>query len=238
MLSLYNVIKVLYFALIFLITTSCKINTVTDSVVKNAPPSVIKYLALGDSYTIGQSVRSSESWPAQLADSLRQKGYIIDRLKIIAKTGWTTSDLQRGIRENNPDSSYNLVSLLIGVNNQHRGYNSVIYRQEFRELLQQSIAFTGGNESHVIVLSIPDYSVTPFGSELEPATIRRQIDLFNAINLDETMKTDAHYFDITSLSREVANDISLLAPDGLHPSAKMYQVWVNLILPVIISTWD
>jgi lysophospholipase L1-like esterase len=188
------------------------------------PPA--RFLALGDSYTIGESVAEADRWPNQLARALK-----VPQPEIIAKTGWTTDELDAAIDKANPHGPYSLVTLLIGVNNQYRGRDEEQYRREFAALLQRAIAFAGGNAQHVIVVSIPDWGVTPFAANRDRAKIGREIDQFNAINREETLRAKAHYADITPESRGAATDPSLVAGDGLHPSAKMYAQWVALIEP-------
>jgi lysophospholipase L1-like esterase len=197
----------------------------------------MRYLALGDSYTIGESVDPSERWPAQLTARLRERGLTLDDPIIIATTGWTTDDLSRAIVQTQPLGPFDLVTLLIGVNNQYRGRSEDEYRQQFHALLQRASAYAGNDPARVIVLSIPDWSVTPFaaalGAEESSLTrIARQIDQLNAINRVETERSGAQYIDITPISREAARDRSLLAGDGLHPSGKMYAAWVQLIEPI------
>ena len=197
----------------------------------------MRYLALGDSYTIGESVAASERWPVQLTARLRARGLPIDDPLLIATTGWTTGELSRAIEQANPIGPFDLVTLLIGVNNQYRGRSENEYRQQFHALLQRAIAYAGDDPARVVVLSIPDWSVTPFatGMGAEKSSLARiagQIDQFNAINRTETERSGAHYIDITPLSRAAATDRSLLAPDGLHPSGKMYAQWVKLIEPM------
>jgi lysophospholipase L1-like esterase len=195
----------------------------------------LRYLALGDSYTIGESVADHEHFPAQLAQQLRESGILIDDPEIIAQTGWSTGQLIAGIAAANPPENFDLVTLLIGVNNQYRGLDTAEYRLEFRQLFQQSVRFANGSGRHVIVLSIPDYSVTPFAANGDTAKIAREIAIFNAINLSETRNSHAVYSDITGISRSALNDRQLLADDGLHPSGKMYAKWVELILPEVKS---
>jgi len=184
-----------------------------------------RILALGDSYTIGESVAEADRWPNQLARELKA-----EKPQIIAKTGWTTDELSDTLNKFLPREHYQLVTLLIGVNNQYRGRDSEQYRREFAGLLQRAIGFAGDNPKHVIVVSIPDWGVTPFAEGRDRAKIGREIDLFNAINRTETTRLGAHYVDITPVSRR--NDPTLVAPDGLHPSAKQYADWVKLIVPV------
>jgi len=197
----------------------------------------MRYLALGDSYTIGESVAAPERWPVQLTARLRARGLPIDDPLLIATTGWTTGELSRAIEQANPIGPFDLVTLLIGVNNQYRGRSENEYRQQFHVLLQRAIAYAGDDPARVVVLSIPDWSVTPFAISLgaEQSSLDRiagQIDQFNAINRAETERSGAHYLDITPISRQAAQDRSLLATDGLHPSGKMYAHWVKLIEPM------
>jgi lysophospholipase L1-like esterase len=189
------------------------------------------YLALGDSYTIGESVDTDERFPVQLVSKLNENGIAISAPKIVAQTGWTTDELAAAIERKNLNESYNLVTLLIGVNNQFRGRDTSEYRTQFADLLQTAIDFAG-NEKSIIVVSIPDYGVTPFGQTRNPEKIAKEIDLFNRINLEETQKTDAQYVNITGISREAKNNSALIASDGLHPSGEMYRLWVKEIFPV------
>lgn len=187
------------------------------------------YLALGDSYTIGESVPESERFPNQLAAVLRkQKVEVADPL-IVAKTGWTTAELQRGIATTDiPARTYALVTLLIGVNNEFRGRSETEYATEFTQLLQQAIQFADGKKERVFVLSIPDYGYTPYG-ENRKETISERIDRFNAINKRITDSLEVTYVDITPVSRKGLSDPSLVAHDGLHPSGKQYGEWVKLL---------
>lgn len=194
----------------------------------------IRYLALGDSYTIGESVAESERFPNQLASLFAAEG-VPTEVKIIARTGWTTNELLDGIQKTSLQPPYDLVSLLIGVNNQYRGYDSNEYREEFRFLLGKSIEYAGGDVNRVFVFSIPDWGVTPFASRQDASKIGAEIDLFNSINREETEKVGAHYVDITPISRKAADDASLIAPDGLHPSGSMYAQWAKLALPDVLN---
>lgn len=187
----------------------------------------LTYLALGDSYTIGESVAQKESFPYQLVSELKAQKITVANPKIIAKTGWTTDELEAAIKAENIVQGYDIVTLLIGVNNQYRGYPTTTYRKEFKSLLQTAINFAGKNKKHVFVVSIPDWGVTPFGkgSGRDPKAIATEIDTFNAINKEETLAAGVSYTDITVDSRNAATDISLIANDGLHPSGKMYNEW-------------
>jgi lysophospholipase L1-like esterase len=191
----------------------------------------MRFLALGDSYTIGESAAPEERWPVQLAALLGGRGFNIEPPLIIAVTGWTTDELSDGIDRANPQGVYDLVSLLIGVNNQYRGRNLDEYREQFAALLKRAIGFAGGRPDRVLVLSIPDWGVTPFAAGRDRGAIAAAIDTFNAISREEAALTGAHYVDITPASRRAADDPSLIANDGLHPSGKMYTEWAQLALP-------
>jgi lysophospholipase L1-like esterase len=193
-----------------------------------------RYLALGDSYTIGESVPEKERWPNQLEDLLGQEGHATD-VTIIARTGWTTDELWQGIQAREISPPYDMVSLLIGVNNQYRGRDIEEYREQFVFLLNKSTEYAGGDANRVIVLSIPDWGVTPFAGDRDAKKIAQEIDRFNSINREETEKTGAHYIDITPISRQAVNDPALVAGDGLHPSGKMYAEWAKLALPNVLE---
>ena len=185
-----------------------------------------RYLALGDSYTIGESVPESGRWPVQLAKRLH-----IGAPQIIARTGWTTDELDAAITGANPRPPFDLVTLLIGVNNQYRGRSAGEFREQFSALLQRAIRFAGGDAGRVVVVSIPDWGVMPFAEGRDRAKIGGEIDAFNAISREETRRAGARYADVTPISRMAASDSSLVAGDGLHPSAKMYERWVEAIEP-------
>jgi lysophospholipase L1-like esterase len=191
---------------------------------------LIRILCLGDSYTIGESVPVAERWPVQLAEVLRERGMDVADPVIIAKTGWTTDELSEAIDEADPQGPFDLVTLLIGVNNQYRGRSAEEYRREFRGLLARAIGFTGGRADRVLVLSIPDWGVTPYAADRDRQQISREIDAFNAINREETGKAGARYVDITPISREAVSQPALIAEDGLHPSGGMYRRWVEAVL--------
>ena len=195
----------------------------------------IRYLALGDSYTIGESVDAAERFPNQLADFLKAGG-LQTEVTIIAKTGWTTNELWDGIQAHEINPPYDLVSLLIGVNNQYRGYDINEYREQFVFLLNKSIEYAGGDPQRVIILSIPDWGVTPFARGQGGERIARDIDAFNAVNREESEKAGVQYVNITPISREAEHDTTLIAPDGLHPSGKMYMEWAKLAYLAALKT--
>jgi len=183
------------------------------------------FLALGDSYTIGQNVPSKDNFPNQTVQLLKSSGYDFKPAEIVATTGWTTDELQNNINNRSFTPSYDIVTLLIGVNNQYRGRPVDTYKPEFENLLKQAIQFAGGKANHVFVLSIPDWGVTPFASGRDRDQIAREIDEYNAANKNISEIYKVNYNDITPWTREAANDLSLVASDGLHPSAKEYKRW-------------
>jgi lysophospholipase L1-like esterase len=192
------------------------------------------YLALGDSYTIGEGVAAPERWPNQLADMLRKNGVEVAEPDIVAKTGWTTDELSAAMDAHTFSPPYRLVTLLIGVNNQYRGRDIDNYRAEFRTLLERAIDLAGGNPKKVVVVSIPDWGVTRFGRESgrDTAEIARQLDAYNAANAQIAKMLHCGYVDITAISRQAGNQAAMLVSDGLHPSGKMYTRWAEQIFPV------
>jgi len=190
-------------------------------------------LALGDSYTIGQSVATEERWPNQLAQQLRTSKHKLQEPVILARTGWTTTNLIQALESPSLNPPYDVVTLLIGVNDQYQGKSLDSYRQGFSYLLHQAIKLANRDSSRVIVLSIPDYSVTPFAKYNNPERIRKELDQFNTLNQQLALAAGVSYVDITPISRLAATDPSWLAPDELHPSGKMYAEWVKLILPIV-----
>jgi lysophospholipase L1-like esterase len=195
---------------------------------KKPEPKPLYFLALGDSYTVGEAVAEEERWPVQLAQLLRQKGYNVQPPEIIATTGWRTDQLKEAIEKGTKRTVYDMVSLLIGVNNQYQGKSVESYRPEFEELLLKAIELAGKNKDRVFVVSIPDYGYTPFGREKQPL-ISAAIDAYNAANREIAEKHGVRYFYITDLTRKGLDDPSLVAPDGLHPSGKMYALWAEHI---------
>ena len=192
------------------------------------------YLALGDSYTIGESVPVQQNFPNQAVKLLREKGYSFEDPILIAKTGWTTDELAVGIKKADTQPRYDIVSLLIGVNNQYREEKPEDYAWQFEDLLEQAIRFGGSDPSHVFVLSIPDWGVTPFAQDRDRGLIAKEINFFNRINREISEKYKVNYLDITEGSRDAANDPELVASDGLHPSVKEYGRWAEKLVAAII----
>ena len=192
------------------------------------------WLALGDSYTIGESVSIHDRYTMQTIEFLKDSGIHFSDPEIIAKTGWTTGDLLGAIQNKKTlTPPYDIASILIGVNNQYQQLNIQEYKEEFVSLLMQAIQLTGNRPGHVLVISIPDYSITPFARDSDKKSISNQIDAFNKINQQEAMHAGVHYINVTGLSRMAANDPSLIASDGLHFSGKEYALWAKLLVPVI-----
>jgi lysophospholipase L1-like esterase len=191
---------------------------------------MIRYLALGDSYTIGEQVLLTESFPYQLVQLARQQGLALAAPEIIARTGWTTDELQAAMEAYQFQPPYDFVSLLIGVNNQYRGRTTEEYAHQFRQLLIQAIALAGGVPQQVVVLSIPDWGITPFAVDRNREEITAAINCFNEINQQLAGEQAVGYIDITPGTREAATDSSLLAADALHPSAKEYRRWAVRLL--------
>lgn len=191
----------------------------------------LTYLALGDSYTIGEGVAAEGRWPVQLAARLRAQGVPLAEPQILATTGWTTDELSTAMGSASFMPPYDLASLLIGVNNQYRGRSVDEYRDEFRCLLARAVALAGGRAARVLVLSIPDWGVTAFGqaSGRDTAHIAAELDAYNAAACEETRQAGAHWVDITPISRAHP---ALLAADGLHPAAAQYTLWTETALPV------
>lgn len=194
----------------------------------------MNYLALGDSYTIGEGVDEAGRWPVQLARALRGDGIGLREPRIIATTGWTTDELDAAMDVAEPLGEFDFVSLAIGVNNQYRGGSVVEYRSQFAALLQRAIGLTGGRADRVLVLSIPDWGITPFAfaQGRDRAQIAHQIDAFNASAAAVSAEHGVAFVDITPTSREHGDDTAMLVEDGLHPSAAMYALWVKQALPV------
>lgn len=202
------------------------------------PPSRPRFLALGDSYTIGEGVRPEESWPWQLAARLRESGVPSADPEIVARTGWTAEELYEEIRMRadifSAHAPWDLVTILIGVNDQYRGHLPETYRGWLQSVLEEAVGFGSGVES-VLVLSIPDWSVTPFADQRDREAIRVAIEEFNLVTREEAEAAGATWLDITGLTGEAADDLSLVGEDGLHPTGPMYRRWAELILPAALE---
>ena len=204
--------------------------------VAHTPPAAeVRILALGDSYTIGEGVPVDGRWPMQLARVLRAQGLNVSAPAIVARSGWTTDELSTGIDDARPTGMFDVVTLLIGVNNQYRGRAAEEYRTQFRALLARAIGFAGGRAGHVIVISIPDWGATPFARGRDRAAIARDIDAFNAVNRDESARAGAKYVDVTAISRRAAAEPDLIGDDKLHPSSNMYAAWVQAMMPTVLD---
>jgi lysophospholipase L1-like esterase len=211
-------------------------NIFANNPVMNIPAStdsLKRYLALGDSYTIGESVAVSERFPAQAVRILQQQGIKVNDPEYIAVTGWTTANLMSAINTQNPKGPYDVVTLLIGVNDQYQGVDTTTYRTRFTLLLNKAIELAGAKKTNVFVLSIPDYSVTPFVAAANKERVKREVDIFNTINKQITLQNNIAYIDITPSTREGATNPSLIANDGLHPSALEYKKWAEMLAPLM-----
>lgn len=221
-----------YLALILVLLMSCHTSNKKEKMTEKR---TYTYLALGDSYTIGESVLEAERWPNQLAASLNENSISVESPRIIAKTGWTTDELQHAINDSIIDPHYDIVSLLIGVNNQYRGRSVENFREEFIVLLNKSIAYAANNPANVFVVSIPDWGMTPFAQNRDAAVIADEIDSYNQVLEEECLKKNTCFINITDISRNIKTEDGLIAEDGLHPSGKMYQQWVERMLPILIQ---
>ena len=196
------------------------------------------YLALGDSYTIGEAVSENERWPVQLFKALEGKNRILDSPKIIAQTGWTTADLKMGIDNAILDFPYDWVSLLIGVNNQYQGKSISNFKEEFEQLLSQALLFAGNKKDRIFVVSIPDWGEMPFAKNRDREKIATEIDNFNQVIYEICAQKEIAFIDITPLSRTVEAHPEFVASDGLHPSGVQYSQWVKEIIPFFLKTSD
>lgn len=190
----------------------------------------IRMLALGDSYTIGESVMAAESWPMLFAQTMNANRRNFEQPVVLAKTGWTTGELIEAIQQKNLQGKFDLVSLCIGVNNQYRGLDQSIFRKEFEQLLLTAIGFAGGKKQQVFVLSIPDWGVSKFGLQKGEPTVSQEIDAYNNMAKLICSEQQVDFINITELSRRAQTESSLLAEDGLHYSAIMHQQWVDEII--------
>jgi lysophospholipase L1-like esterase len=191
------------------------------------------FLALGDSYTIGEGVEGADRWPVQLAGLARERNLNLQDPAIIARTGWTTAELASAIASARIAKTYDLVSLQIGVNNQYRGQSLASYRTEFQQLLRTAVALANNRPGRVIVLSIPDWGQSPFANGEDRARIGGEIDQFNAVAQQEAQAAGVSFVDITPLTRTAAGDATQFARDGLHYSGLQMRRWALQVLPVV-----
>lgn len=194
------------------------------------------WLALGDSYTIGEQVSLHESFPYQALQLLRKGGQEMYAPEIVAKTGWTTDELDAHINQTSFCTSYDMVTLLIGVNNQYRGRTAENFQPEFKALLQKAIAFAGGKNKNVYVLSIPDWGITPFAKERDVQQIAVEIDQYNEVCRLTAQELSCHYIDITASQRIDGNNPEFLATDELHPNGNEYAKWSKALAGKILSS--
>ena len=229
--------RIIFLQILFLVFISCSYNNANESlmgeenVYQNQYDSTgLNYLALGDSYTIGQSVEVADRFPVILANDLKSKGLEFNAPLIIAKTGWTTDELEAGIFDADIQGTFDLVTLLIGVNNQYRGRSVEEFALQFEKLLTQAISFAGDDINKVIVVSIPDWGVSPFAEGRNREKIAMEIDLFNSTKKEICEAKNVKFVDITPISRLALNNSIFIAEDGLHFSGAMHQKWVDKII--------
>lgn len=241
-------LKIIVTFFTYVITTSCSSESpMTESGTTPTPTNpvlqiptrseTINYLALGDSYTIGESVCETCRFPEQLKTALKnlnlQNNFSLD---IIARTGWTTTNLISAIESNKPTEKYDLVTLLIGVNNQYQNISFSVYEKEFPQLVNKAISLAKGNKNKLIVVSIPDYAYTPFGQNYgNPGTISSEIDRYNAFAKSYCEANAISYINITDITRQGLNNTRLVANDGLHPSKEAYSLFVQRLLPKAVA---
>lgn len=219
-------IKITSLALLLVLITGCKNNS--DEMDREEPHE-INYLALGDSYTVGESVAENERWPVQLVAELKNRGYPVEDPRIIATTGWTTRDLLNVMENELEDGKYELISISIGVNNQYQGRSLEEYEEELREIFRRALELSRQGSEGVFALSIPDYGVTPFGKS-KAEEISRELEKFNAVFEEVSQEYGVDFYNITPISKRAADEPKLTAEDDLHPSGEMYELWVEEII--------
>ena len=197
-----------------------------------------RYIALGDSYTIGESLPPESRWPVQLAAALREAGIQVAEPEIIARTGWITSELLAAMDKEKPLGPYELVTLLIGVNNQYRGLPVEDYRQDLKILLNRAVELAGGNPRQVLVVTIPDWGIMPYAQGRDCQKIGREIDWFNAVLKEQAQLAEVTVVDVTPISRLADVRPEFIAMDGLHPSAVQYGEWVKIIFPEVLKVFE
>ena len=193
------------------------------------------YLALGDGYTVGESISKKNTWPKQLVDSLKKRNIFLSEPRIIAKTGWTTDELKKAINDSSLDYPYDWVSLLIGVNNQYRGRDLDEFKLQFESLLLEAIAFSGNRKERVFVISLPDWGSMPFAKDRDPNKIAIEIDNFNQIIYEVCAFENIKFIDITPITRNIYSNPNWIAKDSLHPSKEQYSKWVEKIIPFFLN---
>ncbi|MDX2227790.1 MAG: SGNH/GDSL hydrolase family protein [Verrucomicrobiae bacterium] len=219
----------------FLIVLLCLIDSGLP-LTAQPPHPPFRLLFLGDSYTVGEGVSAAESFPAQVVARLQEQGVKVEPPVIIAKTGWTSKELLKALQERKPAGPFDLVVVLIGANDQFRYEDEETdYRPRMEKILEKSLALVGGNPEKVLVVSIPDWSVTPFAKGKDRGRLSRDIDGFNYVALVETGKTGVGYLDLWDLSRTAGEDPTLICADGLHPSARMYALWAEELLRFVAA---
>jgi len=196
---------------------------------------VTRFLALGDSYTIGEGVADAERWPDQLVARLRDNGIVVTDLHIIARTAWTTDELSDAIDAEKPKGPFDLVTLMIGVNDQYRSRPVREYESEFQRLLKRAVGFSGNRATKTLALSIPDWGATPFSEGRDRALIGGEIAAYNACGETLATKAGVTWIDVTEASRAMQTDPDLVAVDGLHPTAAMYARWVDIMVPYALA---
>ena len=213
----FHLLSITCFMILF---SSCKKMSLKES-----------YLALGDSYTVGESISKKHTWPKQLVDSLKKRNVFLSEPRIIAKTGWTTDELKKAINDSSLDYPYDWVSLLIGVNNQYRGRDLGEFKLQFESLLSEAIAFTGNRKERVFVISLPDWGSMPFAKDRDPNKIAIEIDNFNQIIYEVCAFENIKFIDITPITRNIYSNPNWIAKDSLHPSKEQYSKWVEKMIP-------
>ena len=217
----FHLLSITCFMILF---SSCKKMSLKES-----------YLALGDSYTVGESISKKHTWPKQLVDSLKKRNIFLSEPRIIAKTGWTTDELKKAINDSSLDYPYDWVSLLIGVNNQYRGRDLDKFKLQFESLLLEAIAFSGNRKERVFVISIPDWGSMPFAKDRDPNKIAIEIDNFNQIIYEVCAFENIKFIDITPITRNIYSNPNWIAKDSLHPSKEQYSKWVEKIIPFFLN---
>ena len=198
------------------------------------PPAPLRFLALGDSYTVGEGIFPEESWPYLLAQRLTSSGFPCNPPEIIAKTGWSSDELLAAVEAANPQGPYDIVTIMIGVNNQYRGRHRETIIDDLLRLVAIALALAGGKPERVYTISIPDWGCSPFGQTKNPRLIRRQIDAYNKVISVETRRRVSAFIDVTKLSRLATRVPQFNAADHLHPSGAMHHLWMERIAESVL----